>query len=109
MLREYDVRIRETDLASVGCLDHALDSADGTSTLALQDSRLHVELDGATTKVSLEATTGKNTSQSRIHMLEVRPKTLHPHDDLLRLDRPPGCASGWALHAVLTHARSRSA
>lgn len=62
-------------VAVVGCFDHALVSADGTSTLALQDARLHVKLEGATTTVSLNATTGKSTSQSRIHMLEVRSKT----------------------------------
>lgn len=61
-------------VAVVGCFDHALVSANGTSALALQDSRLHVKLDGATTKVSLDATTVKSTSQSRIHMLEVGSK-----------------------------------
>jgi hypothetical protein len=61
-------------VAVVECFDHALVSTDGTSTLAFQESRLHVQLDGATTKVSLDATTGKSTSQSRIHMLEVRSK-----------------------------------
>ena len=60
--------------AVVGCFDHALMSADGTSTLALQDSRLHIKLDGATTRVCLDVTIEKSTSQSRIHMLEVRSK-----------------------------------
>jgi hypothetical protein len=62
-------------VAVVRCFDHALVSADGTSTLALQDSCLHVKLDGATTKVVLDATTGKSTSRSRTNMLEVRSKT----------------------------------
>ena len=61
--------------AVVECFDRALLSADGTSTLALQDSRLDVKLDGVTTKVCLDTTTEKSTSQSRIHMLEVRLKT----------------------------------
>ena len=63
-------------VAVVRCFDHALVSADGTSTLALQDARLHVKLEGATTTVSINATTGESTSQSRIHMLEVRSKTF---------------------------------
>lgn len=42
---EYVKQIRPAlGIAVVGCFDHALVSADGTSTLALQDARLHVKL-----------------------------------------------------------------
>lgn len=60
--------------AVVDCFDRAFVSTDSMSTLDLQDSRLHIKLDGATTKIFLDTTTEKSTSQSRIHMLEVRLK-----------------------------------
>lgn len=98
--------------AVIDCFDRALVGTDGTSTLDLQDSRLHIKLDGATTKVSLNVTTEKSTSQSRIQMLEVRFRistNTRCHDDSLKLNRQLRCASGWPLHAVPITTRSRSA
>lgn len=82
--------------AVVECFDRALVSADGTSTLELQDSRLRVELDGATTKVSLDATTEKSTSRSRIQMLEAAEVCVwlavacnaNTHEELIALNFP---------------------